>query len=359
MSKAPLRSPSSRRNSLPMPKMNCMLRLVLTMLLAGAVSGLAARDDQPELPSPGRLQHGPIRATSVSGTDAPLLHGPGQEKPGGARAFPARSYAAIVDEWRQWRSSMLETADLSKERALRSKLRSLLPRESYTFGADCPLRKTGAVGVIQFRITCLPDEDPFIVQFPRGRDDTVRTQLDLMQAGREITAEVRLLDSDLTSQAVRIVLRETQFHYTNQFLERLRELSPGMGESAMLRPEWVMRHIGSLAGGRRYADSALKEIAEVLKTGEYYPVNEQCPLNLDAKDRLDAENTYRLEFSFACIRGASTSIRMGERELENESEIAGTGRYLGELRLASVLLVDGRLFLDWDAIRNVRAMRKP
>lgn len=339
--------------------MKSMLRFILTMLALGALSGLPARDDQPELPSPGRLQPGPIRPTTVSGTDSPTLHGPGQEKPGGARAFPARSFAAIVDEWRQWRSTLLETADSSRERALRQKLRATLPRESYTFGTDCPLRKTGAVGVIQFRITCLPDEDPFIVQFPRGRDDTVRTQLDLMQPGREITAEVRLLDSDLTHQTIRIVLRETQFHYTNQFLERLRELSGNMGETAMLRPEWVMRHIGSLAGGRRYADSALKEIAEVLKTGEYYPTSDQCPLSLDAKDRLDAENTYRLEFSFACIRGSSTSIRMGERELENESELSGPGRYLGELRLASVLLVDGRLFLDWDAIRNVRAMRKP
>jgi hypothetical protein len=326
------------------------------MLLAASL-GLSARDDLPDLPSPGRLRPGPIQPTSASGKDGPLVHSPGQETQ--ARPFPARAYAALVDDWSAWRSTMLETTNSERERAFRQRMREILPRAAYSFGSDCPLRKTSAVGIIQFRITCLPEAEPFLVQFPRGRDDSVRTQLEMMKPGREILAVVRLLDAELSRQTVRLVFRESSFQYVNQFLERLHELSPGMGEPGMLQPEWVMRHIGSLAGGRRYPDSALSEIGEVLRTGEYYPVSQECPLNLESRDRLDAENTHRLEFTFVCVRGNPTSIRMGERELENESELAGPGKYLGEMRLASALLVDGRLFLDWDAIRNVRAMRKP
>lgn len=333
-----------------------MRRFLTTLLLLASLT-LAARDDMPDLPSPGRLRPGPIQPGGGSDGN-PVLPGlSGKEEQ--ARPFPSRAYAALVDDWNAWRSTMLETTNNERERGFRQRMREVLPRAMYVFGTDCPLRKMNAVGIIQFRITCLPETEPFLIQFPRGRDDTVRTQLEMMRPGREITATVRLLDAELSAQSVRLVFRESSFQYVNQFLERLHELSPGMGEGAMLQPEWIMRHIGSLAGGRRYPDSALKEISEVLRHGEYYPVSQECPLILEARDRLDAENTHRLEFTFACIKGAVISIRMGERELENELELAGPGKYLGELRLASALLVDGRLFLDWDAIRNVRAMRKP
>lgn len=298
------------------------------------------------------MRPGPIQPSGV-----PEIRPPGQEVQ--ARPFPVRAFASLVEDWKTWRASMMETADPDRERAFRARLRQTLPRETYSFGADCPLKKTAAIGVIQFRITCLPDEEVYYVQFPRGRDDSVRTQLELMQPGREITAVVRLLDAEISRGGVRTLFRESSYRYTNQFLERLRELSGTMGEPQMLMPEWVMKNVGSLAGGRRYPDSALREIAEILRTGEYYPVSQDCPLRLVSKDRLDAENTYRLEFSFECMRGYTTSIRMAERDLENEEGLDGPGLYLGELRLSSVMLVDGRLFLDWDSVRNVRALRKP
>ncbi len=374
-----------------------MIRLASLILCASLASSLFAREDMPVIPGPRdskpaaretretrpsspipsppsrdsrntdrKQDRLPVKPEPISMKgDRPEIPAPGNrvqfEQKEEIRDFPALQYSGLLSDLVRLeaeRKDLDRETAIHREQELRERLRLLFPRGLYRFGAGCPLRKMFSASSIEFRIACLGDEVQNRIRFSRGRSDAIRNAFEFLSEGREITADMQLLEASVGSGGVDFVFRERSFQYQNRFLEALRD-STHLAEPDLLEPEWISRKLPALLA-LKFSEVDLAPVREVLSAGSWIPFHESCPLRLRSITLLNGEASYRVELTPACLPGRTAVIRVAEQALNDETALqsdTGTPLY-GELRLAGIVLVDGQIYLDWDGVRNVRREEK-
>lgn len=344
-----------------------MLRFLILLLPVA----LFARDDMPELPGPSafrpearrseRAAVQPSRPVLTPGRSIPEIPSPSgkirfevQEQ---ARNFPAGDYTRLLQDFEEWKRASAENsatdAHIRKGKELQERHRSLMTRGLYRFDGACFLKKLPDNDRIVFRIACLPDGTANTIAFARGRKDDLRKQFEIMEAGREIRGDFRLLET--TSQdGLNLLFREVSYSYLNPYLELLRSKSEGLSEEEFLRPEWIVKLLPDLLAVRT-GEREFQGVGEFLKPGTWLPFQKGCPLRLESVKMLSGEASYRVEVAPSCMRGRA-SVRVSDAAMLEETALqSDTGTQLfGELRIGSILQIDGRMYIDWDAIRNSR-----
>ncbi|MCE9600126.1 MAG: hypothetical protein K8S54_19355 [Spirochaetia bacterium] len=345
------------------------MRRLLILLLPAA---LLARDDMPELPGPSGLRHRVDRVetrTAVpTATVIPAGRGiPEIPSPSGkirfevreqARPFPAVEYAKLGNEFEEWKRASAELsatpAYLRKGQEIQERQRTLLARTLYRFEGACHLKKIPDTDRVVFRIACLPDGSSNTIWFTRGRQDPLRKQLEIMEPGREIAGDFRLLETSASASGMSLLFREVSYSYVNPYLELLHSKSENMSEEEFLRPEWVVKYLPDLLN-LRANEREFQGALDVFKTGTWLPFQKACPLRLESVKLLAGEAAYRVEVLPGCTRQRA-SVRVSDAAMLEETALqSDTGTQLfGELRIGSILQIDGRMYIDWDAIRNCR-----
>ncbi|MBL8022215.1 MAG: hypothetical protein JNM27_21245 [Leptospirales bacterium] len=343
-----------------------MLRFLILLLPVA----LFARDDMPELPGPSAYRPEGRRSERAEQVSRPVL-APGRPipeipSPSGrirfeiqeqARNFPAGEYTSLLQEFEDWKRAGAENSategHIRKGKELQERLRSLMTRGLYRFAGPCSLKKLPDNDRIVFRIACLPDGTANTIAFARGRKDEIRKQFEIMESGREISGDFRLLET--TSQdGPNLLFREVSYSYLNPYLELLHSKSEGLSEEEFLRPEWIVKFLPDLLAVRA-SERDFQGVGEFLKPGTWLPFQKGCPLRLESVKMLSGEASYRVEVAPSCMRGRA-SVRVSDAAMLEETALqSDTGTQLfGEMRIGSILQIDGRMYIDWDAIRNSR-----
>ena len=372
------------------------MKTLYAIILLLALSSLSAREDMPFIPGPADLkkqtrpqttppnasqrdqklqpQTGPGKPNDQTPIrdgkpaepvpmkgDRPDLPSPGNtirfEQAQTPRDFPYQEYSRLMTDSIRLaaeRSKMEPEIALHREQEIREELRLLFPRGLYRFGSTCPLKKLFSSSAIEFRITCLPDDVQNKIRFARGRTDAIRNAFEFLSEGRTITANLQLLETGVGSDGLEFIFREKSFQYENRFIEALRDESH-MTEQDLLQPEWVSRKLPGIIS-QSYTESDLAAAREVFPRSAWFPFHKDCPLKIQASTLLDGESTTRIELAPTCMPGRTAVVRVSEQEMNDESALRsdyGTALF-AEMRLSGIMLVDGRLHLDWDGVRNVR-----